>query len=139
MSVEILLPNKHAELIQLWEHTVRHCYPFYCEHDISTIKQSVLPDLLDMLTLRAIFSPQQVMIGFVGVRQSKVELLFVNPSYQRQGYGKTLLRYATEILRCDWLEVDSRNKNARMFYEKMGFVDSMLVEDSEPTLIRMRR
>jgi len=47
--------------------------------------------------------------------------------YQRQGWGKKLIRHAAEFLLGEgiervWLGIDPRNENARKFYTKLGFV-----------------
>jgi len=47
--------------------------------------------------------------------------------YQRQGWGKKLIRHAAEFLLAEgvgriWLGIDPRNENARKFYARLGFV-----------------
>jgi ribosomal protein S18 acetylase RimI-like enzyme len=62
-------------------------------------------------------------VGFLALRGSYIDRLYVSPDHQRAGVGTALLEHA---VRCSpaGLELHTHQKNApaRAFYEKQGFV-----------------
>lgn len=64
-----------------------------------------------------------VPVGIVSIRGNLIENLYVHPTYQRQGYGTKLLRFAME--QCEdapTLWILNNNDGARRLYERNGFV-----------------
>ena len=60
-------------------------------------------------------------IGFIGVSEHKIEMLFISPNVQGHGIGSALCRYAIKHLGANRVDVNEQNTRAREFYEKMGF------------------
>lgn len=60
-------------------------------------------------------------LGFVGIYDSKVEMLFILNEARGQGVGKVLLQYAIEQLGATKVDVNEQNPQAVGFYEYMGF------------------
>jgi GNAT superfamily N-acetyltransferase len=62
-------------------------------------------------------------VAFMAMKNELIDHLYVHPDYWRQGIGKLLLQFAAkkspEHL---WLYTLKINANARVFYEKNGFV-----------------
>ncbi|KAH6915323.1 acyl-CoA N-acyltransferase [Coprinopsis sp. MPI-PUGE-AT-0042] len=62
-------------------------------------------------------------------------------AYQKQGWGKTLIRQAIDYLKEEegqdkvWLEMDPRNEGAKVFYSKLGFKE---IEGGQPTQMGLR-
>jgi GNAT superfamily N-acetyltransferase len=57
------------------------------------------------------------------------------PAYQKQGWGKILIKQAIDHLKKEgldkvWLEMDPRNTGAKVFYGKLGFKE---IEGGTPT------
>jgi ribosomal protein S18 acetylase RimI-like enzyme len=66
---------------------------------------------------------QDEIVGYLALRGSYVDRLYVSPNYQRQRIGTSLLKFAME--RCPaGLELHTHQKNtpACAFYEQHGFV-----------------
>ena len=64
-----------------------------------------------------------LIVGYVAIKGSYVDRLYVSPSQQRQGIGTLLLRQAMECSP-DGLELHTHQKNTQAcaFYRKNGFV-----------------
>ena len=64
----------------------------------------------------------EVLIGFLGFTSDKIEALFIDPDYQRQGGGKFLVAHA-QSLSAGTLAVDvnEQNEAALRFYMLLGF------------------
>jgi putative acetyltransferase len=77
------------------------------------------------------------LVGFIAFREGWVDHLYVLPSSQRRGVGVALLRVAQSRSCPLSLWTFQRNKNARKFYEKHGFIlvdvtDGYRNEEKEP-------
>lgn len=60
-------------------------------------------------------------VGFVGVEQDKVEMLFIHPAWRGRGIGSRLLKYAFNVLGARLVDVNEQNEQAVGFYLRMGF------------------
>jgi len=60
-------------------------------------------------------------VGFVGVVEDKVEMLFIHPQWRGQGIGRRLLEYAIKALGSTKVDVNEQNQQAVGFYQRMGF------------------
>jgi ribosomal protein S18 acetylase RimI-like enzyme len=61
--------------------------------------------------------------AFMAIRGDFIDQLYVHPDYQNRGIGKALLEYARELSpEHVWLYTLQINTNARIFYEKNGFI-----------------
>ena len=66
---------------------------------------------------------EQHPIAFMAVKDEFVDQLYVHPDCQRQGVGRALLDFARKISpEHVWLYTLQINLNARLFYEKNGFI-----------------
>ncbi|MFB6720087.1 GNAT family N-acetyltransferase [Kribbella sp. NPDC056345] len=61
------------------------------------------------------------LIGFVGVAEGNVEMLFLDPAYRGQGGGKLLLDHACKEFAATAVDVNEQNPQAVGFYEHYGF------------------
>jgi ribosomal protein S18 acetylase RimI-like enzyme len=61
-------------------------------------------------------------VAFMAIAGDFIDQLYVDPDYQRQGFGKGLLEYAKSFSPEHlWLYTLQINTNARAFYERNGF------------------
>ena len=60
-------------------------------------------------------------VGFMGVQEQKIEMLFLHPDYFRKGIGKMLVERAFSELKVEYVDVNEQNPSATRFYERMGF------------------
>ena len=79
--------------------------------------------------------------GFIRVKGSEVEKLFVEPQFQSSGIGDCLLRFAMENFGADRLWVLEYNKRGTAFYRRHGFefTGERFLEDGWVPLLEMKR
>ncbi|WP_299823567.1 GNAT family N-acetyltransferase [uncultured Pontibacter sp.] len=109
------------ELVQVWEASVRATHHFLPEEDILYFKPLILNEYLHAVNLACIRDKSNTILGFVGVADGKVEMLFVHPGSRGTGVGKKLLTYAVIQLDATKVDVNEQNLQAMGFYEHMGF------------------
>jgi putative acetyltransferase len=109
-------------LLNVWEASVRATHDFITEDNIQFFKPLVRNEALPSLELCCVRNENNLPVGFVGMSNGKVEMLFVHPDYFGKGVGKRLLEYAIKHMNATELDVNEQNPNAIGFYKKMGFV-----------------
>ena len=60
-------------------------------------------------------------LGFAGVQDEVLEMLFIHPSARGQGIGRALLAFAVNELGARHLDVNEQNPQAQGFYEHCGW------------------
>ncbi|RYU64046.1 GNAT family N-acetyltransferase [Aliivibrio finisterrensis] len=121
MNVENVLPENYAEMLDVWENSVRATHTFITEEDIEFFKPIIIEQAFPAVTLRCIKNDSGSILGFVGVYESKIEMLFVSNEARGQGVGKVLLQYSIKQLGATKVDVNEQNPLAVGFYEHMGF------------------
>ncbi|MEK4205536.1 MULTISPECIES: GNAT family N-acetyltransferase [Paenibacillus] len=108
-------------LLNIWESSVRHTHLFLSEQDIDALRPLVMQALEGISDLFAFTDDQEQVIGFLGVQNNKIEMLFVEPAAMGKGVGKALLAYVMQELDVHLVDVNEQNPQALGFYEHMGF------------------
>jgi putative acetyltransferase len=67
-------------------------------------------------------------LGFIGINNKKIEMLFLSPEIIGKGYGQKLVTFAIKKFGVDWVDVNEQNIKAIEFYKKMGFIVSERTE-----------
>lgn len=118
-----IVPYKDSyrdQIISVWERSVLATHQFLSKEDFFYIKdvvKSVNFNSLDIFCL----SDEMEVIGFIGILDNKIEMLFLLPEYFGQGFGKQLIQFAISELKADKVDVNEQNISATEFYKKMGF------------------
>ncbi|MDK3159729.1 GNAT family N-acetyltransferase [Kamptonema cortianum] len=121
MDISPVCVEDFPRVVEVWEASVRATHLFLKESDIEFFKPLVrdaLPHVKDLVCVR---DRENQVVGFVGVVENKVEMLFVHPLYRKQGVGRRLLEYAIETLGATKVDVNAQNEQALGFYLRMGF------------------
>lgn len=121
MIIENVLPENFAEMLKVWENSVRATHDFITEEDIEFFKPIIMEQAFPAVTLKCIKNGSGSIVGFVGIHESKVEMLFVSNAERGKSIGKVLLRHAIEHLGVTKVDVNEQNPLAVGFYEYMGF------------------
>lgn len=108
-------------MLAVWEASVRATHHFITENDIQFFKPLVWQAFGQAMTLACAYDTAHQVVGFVGVADEKIEMLFINPAWRGRGVGKQLLRYAFGELRATELDVNEQNEQAVGFYQHEGF------------------
>lgn len=109
-------------IVQLWEENVKVTHTFLTEEEIQNIKQYVPQAVEHVPHLCIALSEKGELLGFIGVADQRLEMLFIQVNARGQGIGKQLLRYAIKNFDVNELTVNEQNPQAIGFYEHLGFV-----------------
>ncbi len=120
-KIQKVNPKDYPELIEVWEASVRATHHFLEEADIDFYKPLILNTYFDAVELRCIKNSKDLILGFSGVADHNLEMLFIHPDYRGKGIGKTLLEYSIEHQEVIKVDVNEDNKQAVGFYLKNGF------------------
>ena len=110
-----------AELLSLWESSVRVSHTFLSNNEIKKIKTYVPAAINGVEHLVVARDENNRISGFMGVDGGRLEMLFVAFDSFRLGIGKALLDYGIKNYNVNTLTVNEQNPKAVGFYEYMGF------------------
>ena len=108
------------QLVAVWERSVRATHAFLSEEEVADIKPFV-PQALAGVGVLVVAEKDGAPVGFMGVQDGRLEMLFLDPGARGQGLGRTLLAYGIESLGVSELTVNEQNPQAVGFYEHVGF------------------
>lgn len=109
------------ELTMVWEDSVRKTHLFLSEDAIAEIKVFIPNALRDVEHLVVSMNDLAKPIGFMGVQDNSIEMLFISPDQRGKGIGKELVLYGIETLTISLVTVNEQNPQAFGFYEHLGF------------------
>jgi len=103
MSMEILevkerTPLLIQQLVEVWEKSVRVTHLFLSDDEVKRIKEYIPQALTEVTYLIVVFDQQAVPIGFMGVENHRLEMLFITPEERGKGLGKELLQRGIKIM-----------------------------------------
>lgn len=110
------------EIVEVWEASVRATHHFLTEEDILYFKPLILHEYLDAVDLWLALDSSQKIVGFLGVSEGNIEMLFIHPEHRGKGAGKLLLNHAIHVLHANKVDVNEQNEQAVGFYKQMGFI-----------------
>ena len=109
------------KLLDVLECSVIATHLFFSVDEINNIKQYVPQALKEVPVLVAAENKNGSPVGFMGVADKMLEMLFVSNESRGKGIGKQLLQYGIENYAINELTVNEQNPLAKGFYEYMGF------------------
>ena len=121
MKVDNVTAEDYPELLAVWENSVRATHDFITEDDIAFFKPIIIEQAFPNVTLKCIKDENKTILGFVGVHECKIEMLFILNAARGKGIGKALLNFAVEQLAANKVDVNEQNPLAVGFYQHMGF------------------
>lgn len=121
MTIESVLPEDYAEMLNVWENSVRATHDFITEEDIEFFKPIIMEHAFPAVSLKCVKNENGSIVGFVGVHEAKIEMLFVLNEVRGQGVGTVLLQHAIKQLAATKVDVNEQNPQAVGFYQHMGF------------------
>jgi putative acetyltransferase len=119
---EIKRPAKESyfRLAEIWEASVRATHHFIPETYILQIRPLLLDQYFDQLDLYTMNGNSEI-LGFCGIYGDKIEMLFIHPDWFGKGAGTQLVKYAINQLGAIKVDVNEQNRDAFLFYKKLGF------------------
>lgn len=121
IEVENRTAELMAQLLKVWETSVRATHLFLSDSEINQIKCYVPQILEEVPQLFVAEDETGEPVAFMGIADSSLEMLFISPENQGCGIGKELLLYGIEHYAIQTLTVNEQNPRAKGFYEHMGF------------------
>ena len=106
-------------LVDIWESAVLSTHDFLKQEDFLYYREH----LLAYFQYVALYGCEQDgrLVGFIGVAENNIEMLFVHNDYRNRGLGKRLVMYAIEKLQVYKVDVNEQNIQAVGFYRHLGF------------------
>lgn len=109
----------YPRLMEIWVSAVSATHDFLKEADFQYYKEQ-LPVYFQHVALFG-FEHEGVLVGFMGISDGSLEMLFVHDSYRGIGAGKSLITYAISDLQVTKVDVNEQNIQAVGFYKHIGF------------------
>lgn len=122
LNIDTVDKSEYPELVKVWEASVRATHHFLAEEDIEYFRPLILNTYLDAVELRCIRLEENSIVGFLGVAEQNLEMLFIDPQHRGKGIGKALLDYAINNLEVFKVDVNEQNEQALGFYLHQGFL-----------------
>ncbi len=109
------------QLLVIWENSVKATHFFLSDKEVKEIKNYVPQALKEIPHLVIAENENQLPVGFMGIADQHLEMLFISPEERGKGVGKKLLEYGIKNYSINDLAVNEQNPLAKGFYEHMGF------------------
>lgn len=121
MKIEQATKADHPVLLEVWEASVRATHDFLAESDLLELKPLILEQYFDAVDLTVARSRDGDIVGFCGVSDSNIEMLFIAPHARGQGVGALLVSHAINTQAATNVDVNEQNEQAVGFYQNIGF------------------
>ena len=120
-AVKERTPRLIEALTAVWEHSVRATHHFLSEPEILRIRAYVPQAVGGVAQLVAAENQAGEPVGFMGVENGRLEMLFLAPEARGCGLGGRLLRCGIEQYGVREVTVNEQNPQAVDFYAHFGF------------------
>ena len=108
-------------LLEVWEKSVRATHHFLSDAEILRIKEYVPQALAGVTHLFVAQNEAGAPVGFMGIENSRLEMLFLLPTERGKGIGRRLVQYGIQNYGLREVTVNEQNPQAVGFYQHMGF------------------
>ncbi|MHA7135158.1 GNAT family N-acetyltransferase [Oerskovia turbata] len=127
-------PSEYPALVDVWRSAVRATHDFLAQADFERIEAALASDYLPAVELLVAERDGRV-VGFAGVVEDGLEMLFVADEARGAGVGSALLAEAVARHGVTRVDVNEQNEGALGFYVSRGFREvgrSPLDSDGRP-------
>lgn len=114
----------HPQLLNIWLRSVRATHHFLQESDIEALLPQLRDSYLPAVELWVAVNTDDCPLGFIGLNENHVEMLFIDPDLQGKGIGRALLDHARSSRGQMSVDVNEQNPEAVGFYLHYGFVQT---------------
>lgn len=110
-------------IIQLWRATSAETYTFLSGSHTEEEDRDYFTDVIAANNEIWVTEEDEQIQGFLAIKESYVDRLYIHPTHQRKGVGTALIAHAQNLSPTGLeLRTHVKNVNACAFYEKHGFV-----------------
>ncbi|NQE91541.1 GNAT family N-acetyltransferase [Nocardia terpenica] len=113
-------PQEWPDLVRIWRSAVEATHHFLTLEDITYYENRIVNEYLAAVEL-TVATVEDVSVGFSGVAEGKLEMLFVDHAHRGRGAGSALLRRAMADIPDLLIDVNEQNPQALEFYRHHGF------------------
>jgi len=113
--------NDHQAITDVWQASVKATHDFLPDDFTEKWRDQVETVYLPMVQLFCAKDDDGSILGFLGVADQKIEMLFLHPDTRGKGIGKQLTEFAIQELDVNAVDLNEQNEQAVGFYLKMGF------------------
>ena len=99
--------NEYKILTEIWEDSVRATHTFLEESHINFFRPKILNEYLYAVKLYVYKDEFGNILGFIGIDENKVEMLFIKSKYFRKGIGKKDCIYHYKWYACYYYSLGS--------------------------------
>lgn len=121
MNIETVEKTDHLQLLAIWEASVRATHDFLAEDDLNELKPLILEQYFDAVDLTCAKNGNGEILGFCGVHDGNIEMLFISPDVRGKGIGALLAAHAIKDQGATKVDVNEQNEQALGFYQHIGF------------------
>lgn len=114
-----LTADLYETAVEIWARSVQATHHFLSEEDFNAIKQAI-PTYFDQVDAKMWYSDNEP-IGFSGIYEQSLEMLFVDSLHFRKGFGSQIIERLFTEDNITTVDVNEDNPNAVKFYLKQGF------------------
>lgn len=114
-------PELISDLTRIWESSVRKTHDFLSEEEICRIKEYVPEAISGVEHLITVQNDNNSYVGFMGIENGRIEMLFISPDEMGKGLGRSLVTKGIDEYGAVEVTVNEQNPQARGFYEHLGF------------------
>jgi len=113
--------HEFARLVEVWRSAVRATHRFLTADDIAFYEGRMAQVYLPAVDLTVAVTGGRI-VGFSGLADGRLEMLFVEDEYRGTGVGSVLPADAVRRYPALTLDVNEQNPSAVAFYRRRGFV-----------------
>lgn len=108
------------EILYVWKTSVEETHDFLSEKDIENLVPQVIEGVKGIEELYAVKKDNHI-VAFMGLQDSKIEMLFVSSDMRGKGVGKDLILYAIQERKAYLVDVNEQNIQGIGFYKHFDF------------------
>lgn len=122
-TVRRAMPSDAETLFDVWLRSARATHTFVSDADLASFAPLVREYVASPESeLWVLSTASGTVMGFMGLKASRIESLFLAPEFHRRGGGRRLVDHAKSLSRELRVDVNEQNADAVRFYEARGFV-----------------
>lgn len=114
-------PAEWPVLVRIWRGAVEATHSFLTAADLDFFESRLLGEYLGAVQL-TVATEAGVPVGFSGLADGKLEMLFVDRQRRGSGIGAVLLQHAIAAHPGLLVDVNEQNPQAVGFYRRFGFI-----------------
>ena len=121
-KLDPLQQTEYAVLLEIWEASIKATHHFLKEEDIEFFKKTVCEKkIFELVNLTVARADTNKILGFTGVSEDSLEMIFLHPGARGKGIGKMLLKHAIDHRKITRVDVNEQNEEALQFYKHFRF------------------